>query len=111
MKSHTAMASRSPITENIRFAWGQSDQNQIKLKENQENVRPRETSCSSTTLELPAFRSHYNISNMFANNGTSAGFVAANTPVTAAGVESGGDMAGSVFDEAGGHGLFRPHWE
>jgi hypothetical protein len=42
MMSHTAMASRGPIAEKIVFTWGQSDQNQIKLKTNQENVRPRE---------------------------------------------------------------------
>ncbi len=56
------------------------------------------SSCSSTTLALPVLHSHYNISSVFANNGTSPGFVAANTLVTAAGVESGGDMAGSVFN-------------
>ncbi len=56
------------------------------------------SSCSSTTLALPVLHSHYNISSVFANNGTSPGFVAANTAVTAAGVESGGDMAGSVFN-------------
>ena len=56
------------------------------------------SSCSSTTLALPVFRSHYNISNAFANNGTAAGFVSAGGPATIAGVESGGDMAGSVFN-------------
>jgi len=54
--------------------------------------------CSTTNLSLPVFRSHYNVSNVFANNGTSSGFVAANTPASAAGLESGGDMAGSVFN-------------
>jgi hypothetical protein len=57
-----------------------------------------DAACSSNVLALPVFRSHYNISNVFADNGTAAGFVAANTPVTAAGIESGGDMAGSVLN-------------
>jgi hypothetical protein len=57
-----------------------------------------DSACSSNVLALPVFRSHYNISNVFADNGTAAGFVAANTPVTAAGIESGGDMAGSIFN-------------
>jgi hypothetical protein len=56
------------------------------------------STCTSTTLALPVVRSHYNISNVYANNGTSPGFVAAYAPYTAAGVESGGDMAGSVFN-------------
>jgi hypothetical protein len=57
-----------------------------------------DSGCSTTTLALPVFRSHYNVSNVFANNGTAPGFVAANTPASAIGVESGGDMAGSVFN-------------
>jgi hypothetical protein len=54
--------------------------------------------CSTQNLALPVFRSHYNVSNVFANNGTSPGFVAANAPASAAGLESGGDMAGSIFN-------------
>jgi hypothetical protein len=56
-----------------------------------------DSACSSSVLALPVFRSHYNISNVFANNGTASGFVAANAPVNTAGTESGGDMAGSVL--------------
>jgi hypothetical protein len=54
--------------------------------------------CSTQNLALPVLRSHYNVSNVFANNGTSPGFVAANAPASAAGLESGGEMAGSIFN-------------
>jgi ABC-type phosphate transport system substrate-binding protein len=41
------------------------------------------------TSTLPVFRSHYNASGLTANNGTNASF--------GTGIESGGDMAGSIF--------------
>lgn len=55
------------------------------------------SACSSKTVGLTVFRSHYAISGVQGDNGTASGYCAPDQSGATCGVEEGGDMAGKAF--------------
>jgi hypothetical protein len=92
LKSYTAPTTGPSVTALILAA---QDTAESTIPDIVPSVFCANASCSSTTPGLSVFRSHYNISGVDANNGTAAGFCAADQ--TAPCGEEGGDMAGKAF--------------
>jgi len=95
-QSYTAPASGPSVYQLIQAA---QDQAHVNIQDMVPSVYCSNSACSSTTVGMPSFRSHYPVSGKSANNGTtspSTGYCASDQTAPNC-IEEGGDMAGKPF--------------